>query len=133
LAETGWAALGCVERGQHFILQIDLDFVLHLPPAITEITIGKRVESDRKAGPPAADIWSIAMPPSSSIRDCISSRMCPQSWRNFVRSMLCRRQKQTKPLLQSLAFLRRRTGSQTIVRTPRRHLLPRGLNCRPQR
>src|ERR1700682_3800918 len=25
LAETGWAALGCVTRNQHFILQIDLE------------------------------------------------------------------------------------------------------------
>jgi hypothetical protein len=46
LAETGWAALGCAERGQNFILQIDLDFVLHLPPAISEIPSGKQVESD---------------------------------------------------------------------------------------
>jgi hypothetical protein len=46
LAETGWAALGCMERRQHFILQIDLDYVLHLPAAITAIPAGERLEKD---------------------------------------------------------------------------------------
>ncbi len=36
LAETGWAALGVVERGQHFILQIDLDSGYDLPESLRE-------------------------------------------------------------------------------------------------
>ncbi len=46
LAETGWAALGCIERQQHFILQIDLDYVVRLPPAVTAIPAGEQVEKD---------------------------------------------------------------------------------------
>ncbi|MBX3063296.1 MAG: hypothetical protein KF726_09995, partial [Anaerolineae bacterium] len=34
LAETGWAALGAVQRGQHFILQIDLDYQINLPDSL---------------------------------------------------------------------------------------------------
>jgi hypothetical protein len=46
LAETGWAALGCVVRKQHFILQIELDFPLHLPPELTAMQTGKQLEND---------------------------------------------------------------------------------------
>ncbi len=46
LAESGWAALGCVERNQHFILQIDLDFPLSLPPALTAMNAGEELEKD---------------------------------------------------------------------------------------
>jgi hypothetical protein len=46
LAESGWAALGCVERNQQFILQIDLDFPLKLPTEITAIPAGERLEKD---------------------------------------------------------------------------------------
>jgi hypothetical protein len=44
LAETGWAALGCVERKQNFILQIDLEFPLALPPALTALRAGEQLE-----------------------------------------------------------------------------------------
>jgi hypothetical protein len=46
LAEAGWAALGCVERNQHFILQIDLEFPLHLPPELTAMRAGERLERE---------------------------------------------------------------------------------------
>jgi hypothetical protein len=45
LTEAGWAAAGCVERNQHFILQIDLDFPLHLPPELTAMPAGAELES----------------------------------------------------------------------------------------
>ena len=44
LAEVGWAAAGCLERNQHFILQIDLDFPLHLPPELTALPAGAQLE-----------------------------------------------------------------------------------------
>ena len=37
LAETGWAALGAVERGQHFILQIDLETDYELPDSLRDL------------------------------------------------------------------------------------------------
>ena len=46
LAETGWAALGCVERNQHFILQIDLEFPLHLRPELSALPAGEQLERD---------------------------------------------------------------------------------------
>jgi hypothetical protein len=45
LAESGWAALGCVERNQHFILQIDLEFSLHLPSELTAMLAGQQLET----------------------------------------------------------------------------------------
>ena len=44
LAESGWAALGCLQRNQHFILQIDLDFPFHLPPELTAMQAGAELE-----------------------------------------------------------------------------------------
>ena len=44
LAETGWAALGAAQRGQHFILQIDLDYAPNLPESIRHTEDGKQVE-----------------------------------------------------------------------------------------
>jgi hypothetical protein len=35
-AEAGWAALGAHVRGQTFIMQIDLDYTIDLPPALRE-------------------------------------------------------------------------------------------------
>ncbi len=46
LAESGWAALGCVERNQHFILQIDLDLPLSQPPALSAMKAGEELEKD---------------------------------------------------------------------------------------
>jgi hypothetical protein len=46
LAEAGWAALGCVQRNQHFILQIDLEFLLHLPAELTALQAGQQLERD---------------------------------------------------------------------------------------
>ena len=37
LAETGWAALGALQRGQHFILQIDQDAHYALPEGLREV------------------------------------------------------------------------------------------------
>jgi hypothetical protein len=42
LAETGWAALGAMQRGQHFILQVDLDFTGELPETIRQSEEGQR-------------------------------------------------------------------------------------------
>jgi hypothetical protein len=44
LAETGWAALGCVARNQNFILQIDLDCPVHLSPALASMHEGEQLE-----------------------------------------------------------------------------------------
>jgi hypothetical protein len=44
LAEAGWAALGCVARNQNVILQIDLEFLPHLSPALTATPEGERLE-----------------------------------------------------------------------------------------
>jgi hypothetical protein len=44
LAETGWAALGAAQRGQHFILQVDLDYAPNLPETIRHTQDGQRVE-----------------------------------------------------------------------------------------
>jgi hypothetical protein len=44
LAESGWAALGCLQRNQHFILQIDLEFPFHLPPELTAMQAGAELE-----------------------------------------------------------------------------------------
>jgi hypothetical protein len=44
LAETGWAALRAVQRDQHFILQIDLDYAPNLPESIRHTEDGQRVE-----------------------------------------------------------------------------------------
>ena len=46
LAESGWAALGCIERQQHFVLQIDREFALRLPPALSATPEGARLEKD---------------------------------------------------------------------------------------
>lgn len=43
LAETGWAALGAIQRGQHFILQVDQDYNLDLPDAIISTEEGARL------------------------------------------------------------------------------------------
>jgi hypothetical protein len=40
LAETGWAALGAAERGQHFILQVDESFTYELSEAIRQAAGG---------------------------------------------------------------------------------------------
>lgn len=45
LAETGWAALGAALRGQHLILQIDLDYNFALPDAVRQTEEGQRVEA----------------------------------------------------------------------------------------
>jgi hypothetical protein len=52
LAETGWAALGCMERRQHFIVQIDLDYVLRLPSAIAAIPARNIRERPARLGNP---------------------------------------------------------------------------------
>lgn len=44
LAETGWAALGAAQRGQHFILQVDLDYTVELPDVITQSEEGQRID-----------------------------------------------------------------------------------------
>lgn len=41
LAETGWAALGCLLRNQHFILQIDLDYAFSLDPTLVTSSAGQ--------------------------------------------------------------------------------------------
>lgn len=45
LAEAGWAALGAVQRRQHFILQIDLDYTYPLPDSILQIAEGQRLQA----------------------------------------------------------------------------------------
>ena len=37
LAESGWAALGAMQRSQHFILQVDQDCDYELPESIREV------------------------------------------------------------------------------------------------
>ncbi len=44
LAETGWAALGAVERGQHFILQVDENFTYELPAPLRQAAGGAELE-----------------------------------------------------------------------------------------
>lgn len=44
LAETGWAALGCLLRNQHFILQVDLEFPVSLAPELTEYESGQNLQ-----------------------------------------------------------------------------------------
>lgn len=44
LAETGWAALGCLLRNQHFILQIDLEFPISLPAELTAHESGQNLQ-----------------------------------------------------------------------------------------
>jgi hypothetical protein len=44
LAETGWAALGAIERGQHFILQVDESFDYKLPAPIRQAAGGAELE-----------------------------------------------------------------------------------------
>ena len=46
LAESGWAALGCIERNQHFILQIDLEFPLRLAPELAALPPGAQWEKE---------------------------------------------------------------------------------------
>ena len=44
LAETGWAALGAAQRGQHFILQIDLDYQYQLADTLRHSGDGAELE-----------------------------------------------------------------------------------------
>jgi hypothetical protein len=44
LAETGWAALGAAQRGQHYILQVDLDYHIRLPDSLRRQPEGAKVE-----------------------------------------------------------------------------------------
>ena len=44
LAETGWAALGAVERGQHFILQVDESYNYKLPESLRQAAGGAELE-----------------------------------------------------------------------------------------
>jgi hypothetical protein len=46
LAESGWAALGCVERGQNFILQVDLAADVRVPSELAALPAGERLEKD---------------------------------------------------------------------------------------
>jgi hypothetical protein len=46
LAESGWAALGCIERNQHFILQIDTEFQLELSPELSATRSGVELEKN---------------------------------------------------------------------------------------
>ncbi len=45
LAEAGWAALGAYQRGQNFIMQIDLEYKISLPPALLALEEGKEVNT----------------------------------------------------------------------------------------
>ncbi|MFN8374943.1 MAG: hypothetical protein U0694_18965 [Anaerolineae bacterium] len=44
LAESGWAALGAAQRGQHFILQIDLDYMIDTEGAVTDTETGRSLQ-----------------------------------------------------------------------------------------
>jgi hypothetical protein len=44
LAETGWGALGAAQRGQHFILQIDMDYRYRLPDSLRQSAEGQELE-----------------------------------------------------------------------------------------
>lgn len=44
LAESGWAALGCVLRGQTFILQIDRGYTFAADPSLAESEAGVSLE-----------------------------------------------------------------------------------------
>ncbi len=44
LAETGWAALGAMQRGQHFILQIDQDCDYELSDTILAVAGGQDLQ-----------------------------------------------------------------------------------------
>jgi hypothetical protein len=44
LVETGWAALGAAQRGQHFILQIDLDYQYQMSAALRNNAEGVELE-----------------------------------------------------------------------------------------
>lgn len=43
LAEAGWAALGAYQRGQNFIMQVDLEYKVMFPPALREIAEGRNL------------------------------------------------------------------------------------------
>jgi hypothetical protein len=44
LAETGWAALGALHRGQHFILQVDQGCAFELPEALRAAAGGQNLD-----------------------------------------------------------------------------------------
>lgn len=44
LAETGWAALGAAQRGQDFILQLDLDYMIDTEGAVTDTEAGRSLQ-----------------------------------------------------------------------------------------
>ena len=48
LAETGWAALGAVQRGQHFILQVDENFTYELPAPLRQAAGGAELEEEMR-------------------------------------------------------------------------------------
>lgn len=48
LAETGWAALGALQRGQHFILQLEMDYEPELPEVIRQTQAGPHLDKTLK-------------------------------------------------------------------------------------